>query len=104
MSEGVRAFLGIPFALPPTGERRWKAPEPPASWEGVRLATAYGPSCAQSTPSGAAYDPTSNEDCLYLNVWTPARSDKEKLPVLVYVYGGGFSNGNATSCARKHSK
>lgn len=85
----VRVFLGIPYAQPPTGDLRWKAPKPPLPWEGVRDATAYGPACPQTGPLGNG----SSEDCLTLNVFTPVREGSGKLPVMVWIHGGGFTFG-----------
>ncbi len=96
---GVRVFKGIPFAQPPIGDLRWREPRPVQPWKGARKADDFGPRCMQRTSPGADYwfrSATMSEDCLYLNVWTPARSSKERLPVLVYVYGGGFQNGDGS--------
>jgi para-nitrobenzyl esterase len=97
---GVQAYLGIPYAAPPVGENRWRAPQPLSPWKGVRDADRFSPSCIQgpNTPFGPwtseflLLGPVS-EDCLYLNVWTAAAAG-ERRPVLVYVYGGGFSSGS----------
>ena len=91
----VRMFRGIPFAAPPVGELRWKAPRPVVPWNGVRKADQFGSRCMQGAIYGDMIfrDPGISEDCLFLNVWTPARSAREKLPVLVYFYGGGFTAG-----------
>ncbi len=96
-ADGVTAFKGIPFAAPPVGALRWRAPQPAAAWSGVRDASAYGPDCMQKPfPSDAApLGTTPAEDCLYANVWKPAQA-KGKLPVLVWIYGGGFVNGGAS--------
>ena len=96
--KGITAFKGIPFAAPPVGNLRWRPPQPVAKWKGVRSATQYGSDCAQLPfPSDAAPLGTPpSEDCLYVNVWTPARKGDEKLPVLVWIYGGGFVNGGSS--------
>lgn len=95
----VRAFLGLPYAAPPVGALRWKAPEPAATWKGVRDATSYGAHCYQ----GRIYsdmvfqDAGPSEDCLYLNVFTPAGArGKSKLPVMFWIHGGGYSGGSAS--------
>src|SRR5262245_31863017 len=79
--EGVRSFKGIPFAQPPVKDLRWREPQPAKNWSGVRNADEFGPRCMQRTGPGADYwfrSSGMSEDCLYLNVWTPAKSDKEK--------------------------
>ena len=97
--DGVRTFKGIPFGQPPVGDLRWREPQPVKNWTGTRSADQFGPRCMQRTGPGADYWFRSNgmsEDCLYLNVWTPAKSGNEKLPVLVYIFGGGFQNGDGS--------
>ncbi len=96
---GVRSFKGIPFAQPPVADLRWREPQPVKNWKGVRTADKFGPRCMQRTSPNADYwfrSDGMSEDCLYLNVWTPAKSDHERLPVLVYVFGGGFQNGDGS--------
>ncbi len=95
---GVRMFKGIPFAQPPVGDLRWREPQPVKNWTGVRPAAQFGPRCMQPPIFGDMNFRSNgmNEDCLYLNVWTPAKSNKEKLPVLVYFYGGGFVAGDGS--------
>jgi para-nitrobenzyl esterase len=84
----LRVYTGIPFAAPPTGDLRWRPPAPVQPWSGVKETKLYSTAC----PQPAAVDPTLNmsEDCLYLNVWTPAKSADEKLPVMVFFHGGAF--------------
>jgi len=97
----VHVFLGIPYAQPPVGDLRWKPPVPAAKWSGVRKATEFGSHCLQGKVFGDMNfrDPGGSEDCLTLNVWVPAQEGK-KLPVMVWIYGGGFVAGT-TSEARQ---
>lgn len=97
VEDGVASWKGIPFAAPPVGALRWRAPQPVTAWTGVRDATAYAPDCMQVPfPSDAAPLGTRPaEDCLYANVWKPVAA-KGKLPVVVWIYGGGFVNGGAS--------
>jgi para-nitrobenzyl esterase len=121
----VRVFKGIPFAAPPVGENRWRAPQPAQKWEGVRAADQFGPNCIAgaggrggkgAAPKGKAADgkggappaaqakgkgggagqPAASEDCLYLNIWTAAQSANERRPVFVWNYGGGFTGGSGS--------
>ncbi len=99
----ITAFKGIPFAAPPVGENRWRAPQPAENWEGVRDCFRFAPISMQDTPGLGTdiycrewhVDPeiAMGEDCLYLNVWTPAKSADEKLPVYVWFFGGGLQWG-----------
>jgi para-nitrobenzyl esterase len=95
---GLDEFKGIPYAAPPVGNLRWKAPQPVTPWKGVRKADRFGPRCMQRPLFGDMVFRSNgmSEDCLYLNVWTPAHSGGRKLPVLVYFYGGGFLAGDGS--------
>lgn len=97
-ASGVVSYKGVPFAQPPVGDLRWKEPQAPLNWKGIRKADHFGPQAMQR----AIYSDMmfrsdgKSEDCLYLNVWTPAKSATEKLAVLVYFYGGGFNAGDGS--------
>ncbi len=106
---GFALFRGVPYAKPPVGELRWKPPVEPQCWEGIRLCDKYGDACAQFDRWGSAtddvtddsdhpyikvknypYPPKMSEDCLYLNIYTPAVSENDRLPVMMYIHGGGL--------------
>ncbi|MCX6121243.1 MAG: carboxylesterase family protein [Ignavibacteriales bacterium] len=95
---GIRTFKGVPFAEPPIGDLRWKEPQPLKNWSDVRKADKFGPRAMQMPIFGDMGFRSNgmSEDCLYLNIWTPAKTDKEHLPVLVYFYGGGFVAGDGS--------
>jgi para-nitrobenzyl esterase len=104
-SSGIRVYKGIPFAAPPIGPLRWRAPQPVAKWEGVRKADQFGHVCVQ--PSGGRGrlnvsvdlpdSPRTGEDCLYLNVWTGAATRAERRPVMVWIFGGAYTEGAGSS-------
>jgi para-nitrobenzyl esterase len=99
----VTVFKGVPFAAPPVGDLRWRAPHAPERWQGVRKASQFGANCVQEIrdtfgPWTYEYQPHGqiSEDCLFLNIWTPARAAKDRLPVLVYIPGGAFTGGSGS--------
>jgi len=95
---GIQTYFGVPFAKPPVGNLRWKAPQPMEPWEGVKITKAFGPRPMQTNVFGDMKSRSAgvSEDCLYLHIWTPAKRNTEKLPVLVYYYGGGNVAGDAS--------
>lgn len=96
----VRVFKGIPYAKPPVAELRWRPPQPVEPWSGVRPATSFGPRCIQvprPTMSLSYFPPEpESEDCLYLNIWAPARTGTERCPVMVWFHGGGYNLGSGS--------
>ena len=100
----ITVFKGVPFAAPPIGDLRWRAPQPCENWSGETLANNFAPISMQETPGvnpdniytkewHVDQNMPMNEDCLYLNIWTPAKTEDEKLPVMVWFFGGGLQSG-----------
>src|SRR5688572_12979919 len=90
---GIRIYKSIPYAAPPVGELRWQAPRPAIAWQGVRDATEFGPRCLQGQIFADIVFRDLSEECLTLNVWTPAKAAGDRLPVMVWIHGGGFQAG-----------
>src|SRR5277367_230037 len=94
---GLTVYKGVPFAAPPVGDLRWRPPVQTTPWTGTRKADAFAPACMQTGVSMPGETPPAvSEDCLYLNIWTPAKNGQAKLPVIVWIYGGGYINGSAS--------
>jgi len=95
VANAIASFKGVPFAASAAGENRWRAPQPVTPWQGVRQANALAPACVQDTAFAVRLGapPDVSEDCLYLNIWTPAKTAADKLPVMVWIYGGAFVGG-----------
>ena len=100
---GAVAYLGVPYAAPPVGRQRWRAPQPAAQWTGVRAADRFGASCQQDLTPGNRLGPWTHEylivgpvseDCLFVNIWTPAQRTSQGLPVLFWIHGGAFTGGS----------
>jgi para-nitrobenzyl esterase len=97
VEDGLAVYRGIPFAAPPVGDLRWRAPQPVVKWEGVKETVKFAPACVQGMMMGpGGSGPAPSEDCLHLNIWSPAKSPRDRIPVFVWIYGGGFAGG-ATS-------
>src|SRR4051794_33576269 len=100
----LTVFKGIPFAAPPVGQLRWRPPQPPLEWDGLRPADTFGPICPQlGPPPGSFYqqefylhEEPQSEDCLYLNVWTAAHEESERRPVMVWFHGGALVEGSGS--------
>jgi para-nitrobenzyl esterase len=96
-SAEVQVYKGIPYAAPPVGNLRWRAPESAAHWDGVRKADQFGAMCMQPAPRAATTPPKMSEDCLFLNVWTAATSAGERRPVMVWIHPGGYQTGSGST-------
>ncbi len=94
-ADDIVVYEGVPYAAAPVGSLRWRPPQPVVPWKGIRPAGSFAPSCMQTGVSmPGETPPTTSEDCLYLNIWTPAAA--RRLPVIVWIHGGGWSNGSAS--------
>jgi para-nitrobenzyl esterase len=93
IEDGLSIYRGIPYAAPPVGDLRWRPPQPASKWQGLRMADQYGAPCVQSNRALENQPIKNSEDCLYLNVWSPAKSATDRLPVMFWIHGGGFTAG-----------
>ena len=101
--DGVRSYKGIPFAAPPVGDLRWKPPQPVKPWDGVRDCTKFGTVCPQPKSILGQKQEQASEDCLFLNVWTAAKKTDAKLPVMVWIHGGGWTTGSGSQSSYEGS-
>ena len=97
VEDGLAVYRGIPFAAPPVGDLRWRAPQAVPKWDGVKETIKFAPACVQGMMMGpGGSGPAPSEDCLYLNIWSPAKSPRDRVPVFVWIYGGGFAMGSTS--------
>jgi para-nitrobenzyl esterase len=97
IEDGLMVYRGIPFAVPPVEDLRWRAPHPVMKWNGVKETVKFAPACIQGMRMGpGGSGPAPSEDCLYLNIWSPAKSPRDRVPVFVWIYGGGFAMGSTS--------